>query len=64
MYGEGNPLVLLHGGLMTIGEMAPLPQALAGHRKVIAVELQGHGRTADTDRPRLALNLTGLRPAG
>ena len=51
MHGEGDPLVLLHGGLMTIGEMAPLIQALAGHRKVIAVELQGHGRTADTDRP-------------
>jgi pimeloyl-ACP methyl ester carboxylesterase len=51
MRGKGDPLVLLHGGLMTIGEMAPLIQALAGHRQVIAVELQGHGRTADTDRP-------------
>ena len=33
IYGEGEPLVLVHGGLTTIGEM------------------QGHGRTADTDRP-------------
>lgn len=50
-YGAGEPLVLLHGGLMTIPEMAPLVQALADGRRVVAVELQGHGRTADTDRP-------------
>src|SRR5262249_59016054 len=51
-HGEGPPLVLLHGGLMTIelnfGVALP---ALAGHHRVIAVELQGHGRTADVDRP-------------
>ena len=51
IYGAGEPLVLLPGGLMTIPEMAPLVQALADERQVIAVELQGHGRTADTDRP-------------
>ncbi len=51
IYGAGEPLVLLPGGLMTIPEMAPLLQALADERRVIAVELQGHGRTADTDRP-------------
>lgn len=51
IYGEGEPLVLLHGGLMTIGEMSTLLEPLAKTRKVIAVELQGHGRTADTDRP-------------
>jgi pimeloyl-ACP methyl ester carboxylesterase len=51
VYGAGEPLVLLHGGLMTIPEMAPLVQALAVERQVIAIELQGHGRTADTDRP-------------
>ena len=51
IYGQGEPLVLLHGGLMTIGEMfAPL-EPFAKTHKVIAVELQGHGRTADTDRP-------------
>jgi pimeloyl-ACP methyl ester carboxylesterase len=58
MRGEGGPLILLPGGLMTIGEMAPLILALAGHRQVIAVELQGHGRTADTDRP-LKLEIMG-----
>ena len=51
VYGEGEPLVLLPGGLMTIGEMSTLLEPLAKTHKVIAVELQGHGRTADTDRP-------------
>jgi len=51
IYGQGLPLVLLPGGFMTIGEMRTLLEPLAKTRKVIAVELQGHGRTADTDRP-------------
>src|SRR5579863_6673336 len=51
IHGQGEPLVLLHGGLMTIGEMSTPLEALAKTRKVIAAELQGHGRTADTDRP-------------
>jgi pimeloyl-ACP methyl ester carboxylesterase len=51
IYGEGEPLVLLHGGLMTIVDMLTLLVPLAEAHKVIAVELQGHGRTADTDRP-------------
>src|SRR6185436_19160193 len=51
IYGSGKPLVLIHGGLMTIPEMQSLVQPLAKTHKVIAVELQGHGRTADTDRP-------------
>src|SRR5258708_4447909 len=51
IYGQGEPLVLLHGGLMTIGEMSTPLECFAKTRKVIAVELQGHGRTADTDRP-------------
>src|SRR6266481_2315529 len=51
IYGQGEPLVLLHGRLMTIGEMSTLLEPLAKTHKVIAVELQGHGRTADTDRP-------------
>jgi pimeloyl-ACP methyl ester carboxylesterase len=51
VYGQGEPLVLIHGGLTTIGEMEGWVQALAKMRRVIAVEMQGHGRTADTDRP-------------
>jgi len=51
IYGNGEPLVLIHGGLTTIGEMLGWVQSLAKTRKVIAVEMQGHGRTADTDRP-------------
>ena len=48
IYGEGNPLVLIHGGGSTIqtsfGKVIPL---FAINRKVIAVELQAHGRTND-----------------
>ena len=51
IYGQGEPLVLLHGGLMTIGEMSTLLEPFAKTHTVIAVELQGHGRTADTDPP-------------
>jgi pimeloyl-ACP methyl ester carboxylesterase len=51
VHGSGEPLVVIPGGLMTIGEMAPLIEPLSKSRKVIGVELQGHGRTADTDRP-------------
>jgi pimeloyl-ACP methyl ester carboxylesterase len=51
VYGEGPPLVLLHGGIMTIElNFATLIPALAALHTVVAVELQGHGRTADTDR--------------
>jgi pimeloyl-ACP methyl ester carboxylesterase len=47
----GMPLVLLHGGIGS-GEMfAPLLPALAASRRVITVDLQGHGRTGDVDRP-------------
>ena len=50
-HGSGQPLILLHGGYGT-GEMfgAILP-LLARGRRVITVDLQGHGRTADVDRP-------------
>jgi len=51
IYGQGEPLVLIHGGLTTIGEMQGWVQPLGKTRRVIAVEMQGHGRTADTDRP-------------
>lgn len=49
--GAGVPLVLIHGGLGGIGMFPTLLPALAQNRKVIAVELQGHGHTADIDRP-------------
>jgi pimeloyl-ACP methyl ester carboxylesterase len=49
--GTGDPLILLHGGLGGIAEFGQLPAALAQTRQVIAVELQGHGHTADIDRP-------------
>jgi pimeloyl-ACP methyl ester carboxylesterase len=50
-YGAGRPLILLHGGLGS-GEMfGPVLPAFADHHQVIAVDLQGHGRTADIDRP-------------
>ena len=51
-HGEGLPMVLLHGGLMTIDlNFAVALPALAEHHRVITVELQGHGHTADVDRP-------------
>jgi pimeloyl-ACP methyl ester carboxylesterase len=52
IHGEGYPLVLLHGAMGTIVScFADLLPALAATRQVIAVELQGHGHTADIDRP-------------
>jgi pimeloyl-ACP methyl ester carboxylesterase len=51
IHGQGAPLVLLPGAYMTIDAMGPLLPGLAETRQVIAVEQQGHGRTADVDRP-------------
>src|ERR1700730_13253749 len=49
--GAGRPLILLHGGLGS-GEMfGPVLPRLAERHQVITVDLQGHGRTADIDRP-------------
>ena len=60
IHGSGRPLVLLHGALMTIDGWGRLLPALAEARQVIAVEQQGHGRTADIDRP-LLLRADGRR---
>jgi pimeloyl-ACP methyl ester carboxylesterase len=49
--GTGRPLILLHGGLMSSEMFGPVLPALAEGHQVIAVDLQGHGRTADIDRP-------------
>ena len=51
IHGSGRPLVLLHGGLGAIEMFGPNLAALAKGRQVIGVDLQGHGRTADIDRP-------------
>ncbi|HTE10750.1 MAG TPA: alpha/beta hydrolase [Chitinophagaceae bacterium] len=51
VYGEGRPLVLLHGAFYTIdmnwGQLIP---ELSKTRKVIAIEMQGHGHTPFSDR--------------
>lgn len=51
IHGTGAPLVVLHGSFMTIELMGKLIPELARSRQVIAVEFQGHGHTADIDRP-------------
>jgi len=51
IYGRGAPLLLLHGGLGSIGMFSPILPQLAKGRQVVAVDLQGHGRTALGDRP-------------
>lgn len=63
-HGSGRPMLLLHGGLGS-GEMfAPILPALSAERTVILPDLQGHGRTADVDRPLdprlMADDLAGL----
>jgi pimeloyl-ACP methyl ester carboxylesterase len=50
-YGRGSPLVMLHGGVGASEMFGDNLAALAATRQVIAVHLQGHGRTADIDRP-------------
>jgi len=51
VYGEGSPIVLLHGAFLTIdmnwGQLIP---ELSKNRKVIAIEMQGHGHTEYSDR--------------
>ena len=52
IYGSGHPVVLLHGGLGTIGMFSEkFRSSLAESRAVVGVELQGHGHTGDVDRP-------------
>ncbi|MDR6525576.1 pimeloyl-ACP methyl ester carboxylesterase [Chryseobacterium rhizosphaerae] len=60
VYGEGKPIVLLHGAFMTIdmnwGQLIP---ELSKPRKVIALELQGHGHTPFSDRKLAHTTLAG-----
>lgn len=50
-FGEGDPIILLHGGFGVVAMFGKLIPVLAGSRQVIVVEMQGHGHTADVDRP-------------
>jgi pimeloyl-ACP methyl ester carboxylesterase len=74
IYGTGQPLVLLHGAFSAIGtSFGQVLPGLAQGRQVVAVELQGHGRTADIDRPltlermaddvAAAIDQLGIEPA-
>lgn len=51
IHGAGEPLILLHGGVGAIDMFTEILPALSKSRQVIGVDLQGHGRTADIDRP-------------
>src|SRR5688572_8540652 len=52
IYGEGEPLVLMHGGGSTIQtSFERIIPELSKNRQVIGVELQAHGRTSDRDTP-------------
>lgn len=51
LFGNGSPLVLLHGGIGAMEMFGDVLSQLAAGRQVIGVDLQAHGRTADIDRP-------------
>ncbi len=51
IHGEGEPLLLLHGGLGSIDMFGPVLPILTENRQVIGVDLHGHGRTELGDRP-------------
>ena len=55
--GAGAPLIVLHGAYMNIPSMGAIIPKLAKTHKVYALELQGHGRTTDIDRPITYPNL-------
>ena len=55
--GQGDPLVVLHGGYMNILSMGEIIPRLAETHTVYALEFQGHGRTTDIDRPITYPNL-------
>lgn len=55
--GEGDPLIVLHGAYMNIPSMGAIIPKLAETHTVYALELQGHGRTSDIDRPITYPNL-------
>lgn len=54
--GSGKPLILLHGQFATASMFDPILPELAHHRQVVLIEQQGHGHTADINRPLSLLN--------
>jgi pimeloyl-ACP methyl ester carboxylesterase len=64
IHGSGDPLLLLHGGLGAGQMFSPILPELSKTHRVITVDLQGHGHTADIDRPlsldAMAEDLAGL----
>ncbi|MEQ8265863.1 MAG: alpha/beta hydrolase [Parvibaculum sp.] len=50
-YGKGDPIVVIAGGLMPIKTTAQITGPLSQRRQVIAIDLEGHGRTALRDTP-------------
>src|SRR5438034_8462927 len=55
--GSGEPLIVLHGAYMNIPTMGAIIPELAKTHRIYALELQGHGRTTDIDRPITYPNL-------
>jgi pimeloyl-ACP methyl ester carboxylesterase len=55
--GRGDPLIVLHGAYMNIPMMGAIVPKLAASHTVYALELQGHGRTTDINRPITYQNL-------
>jgi len=55
--GAGEPMIVLHGSFMNIPSMGNIIPRLAETHRVYALELQGHGRTTDIDRPITYPNL-------
>lgn len=51
IHGSGEPLILLHGQFATAGMFYPILPEFTRHRQVVLIEQQGHGHTADINRP-------------
>ena len=51
VHGQGAPIILLHGGLMSASGFAPIIETMAETHQVIGIDLQGHGHTSPFERP-------------